>query len=128
MLDGTPSEAVRPVGGDVFRGRVQTVPDRMALDFRPVAGPDIVGPAAKQQIEAPALRSDYGVCDGRVEIPHRPSAMRVVAVFVPSAGRLDHAVERDLLDDPDLSHLMFHGISNRPRSESPSRCITGADD
>src|SRR5213592_4848273 len=43
----------------------------------------------------------------RIEIRHRPSAMRVVTVFVPSAGRLDHAVQRDLFDDLDLSHRVF---------------------
>jgi hypothetical protein len=29
----------------------------------------------------------------------------IVAAFIPSAGRLDHAVQRDVLDDPDVSHL-----------------------
>jgi hypothetical protein len=32
--------------------------------------------------------------------------MRIVAAtFVPSTGRLDDSVQRDLLDDPDLSHF-----------------------
>src|SRR5205807_7677545 len=83
-----------------------TVRYRTVLGLRPVAGEDIVGAAAKQQIEAPALRRDDSLSNGRIEIRHRPSAMRVVvAAFVPSAGRLDHAVQRDLFDDPDVSHF-----------------------
>src|SRR5262249_33480272 len=36
------------------------------------------------------------------------SAYRI-AVFVRPAGGLDHAVQRDLFDDPDLSHgVSFH--------------------
>lgn len=30
--------------------------------------------------------------------------MGIVAVFVRPAGRLDRAVQRDMFDDPDLSH------------------------
>jgi hypothetical protein len=41
----------------------------------------------------------------RIAIRHRPSAVWVVAVFVPATGSLDHAVQRDMFDDFEFSHL-----------------------
>jgi len=52
-------------GRDVFPRGVQTVRERTALDLRPEASPDIVGTAAKQQIEAFALCLGDGLCPGR---------------------------------------------------------------
>jgi hypothetical protein len=40
-----------------------------------------------------------------IAIRRRPSAIWVIAVFVPATGSLDHAVERDVFDDFEFSHL-----------------------
>jgi len=42
-----PSEALRPVGRDVFRRGVQSVGHRAVPGRRPEAGPEIVGAPAK---------------------------------------------------------------------------------
>lgn len=89
---------------------VQTVRYRTVPGLRPVVGEDIVDAAAKQQIEAAAPCLGDGLSPGGASMRYRLSAMRVVAVFVPSAGRLDHAVQRDVFDDPDLSHFEFHSV------------------
>jgi hypothetical protein len=60
--------------------------------------------AAQQQIEILAMRRNDGLSYGRVGMRHCPSAVGVVAVFARPAGGLDHAVQRDMFDDPDLSH------------------------
>jgi len=49
------------VGRDVFRRGIQTVRYRTIPGLRPEAGPDIVGAAAKQQIEDAALSLDDGL-------------------------------------------------------------------
>src|SRR5437588_6148380 len=63
----------------------------------------------------------------RIEIRHRPSAMRVVAVFVSSAGRLDHAVQRDLFDNLDLSHFESPSVRWFACSvPTPNSIVTGS--
>ena len=92
---------------ELLRG-VQALRKRTARDLGPEAGPKIVGAAAQQQIEAAALVLGDGLRPGRRAIRCHPAAMRVVAVFAASAGR-DHAVQRDVCEDPDLSHFQFPG-------------------
>src|SRR5262249_58049142 len=105
VANRTPFEALRPMGRDIFRRCVQTVRYRTVPGFRPEAGPKIVGTATKQQIEALTLYLGDGRRPGRSSVGCRPSAMGVVAVCVRSAGR-DHAVQRDMCEDSDLSHLV----------------------
>jgi hypothetical protein len=74
---------------DVFRRGVETVRDRTISGLRPVAGEDVVGAAAKQEIEALSLRLGDGFSSRGTSIRCRPSAMRiVVAAFIPPAGAL----------------------------------------
>jgi hypothetical protein len=48
-------------------------------------------------------REDRFACGG-IAIRQRPSAVWVVAVFIPAAGSLSHTVQRDMFDDFELSH------------------------
>ena len=73
---------------------------------RPITAPDIIGSAAQQQIEVVAVsrrdrRSPFGVVMRR-----HPSAVReaATAIFFRTTGALNHAVQRDLFDDSDLSY------------------------
>src|SRR5712691_9232825 len=55
-LERAPFKTFRTVGSDIFRCRIEAVRHRTARRLWPVVGPDIVGAAAKQQIEALAMR------------------------------------------------------------------------
>ena len=90
------------MGRDVFRRCVQTVRHRIILG-RPIAGKDIVGATAQQQIESVALSRDDCLPSSVIMMRHRPSAVAIV-VFVRPTGPLDHAVQRDVFDDSDRSH------------------------
>src|SRR5205085_2855330 len=81
---------------------IEAVRHRTARRLRPEARPDVVGATAKQQIEALALRGEDCVpaCGG--PIGRGPVAVGEIAVI---GGVLDHAVERDVFDDCELSHL-----------------------
>jgi hypothetical protein len=74
--------------------------NRAARRLWPEARPDIVGATAKQQIEALAMRGDDCVPASGGPIGRGPVAVGEVAVF---AGDLDHAVQRDVFDDFELS-------------------------
>ncbi len=63
------AEALRSVGGDVFRRGVNRAGERTFLHLRPEAGPEIVGAAAQQQIEVAALRLGESRCSGGTSIP-----------------------------------------------------------
>jgi poly(3-hydroxybutyrate) depolymerase len=67
----------------------------------PEARPDIVGATAKQQIEALAMRGHDCIPARGGPIGRGPVAVGEIAVL---AGDLDHAVQRDVFDDLDLSH------------------------
>src|SRR5258708_1513149 len=95
--NGPHFKAVRPVGRDIFRGRIQAVRERAARGLRPEARPDIVGASAKQQIEGLAMRREDRFSRGGIAIRQRPSAVWVVAIFIRAAGGLNHAVQRDML-------------------------------
>ena len=70
-----------------------------------------------------------GRCPSRTSIRCRPSAMRVVvAVFARSAGR-DHAVQRDVFDDFEVSHsllLSSVGIGKRSWNHACQSGVTRA--
>src|SRR4029078_9893275 len=75
---------------------------RTARRLWPEARPDIVGATAKQQIEAIALRGEDCLPASGTAIGRGPVAVGKIAVI---GGMLDHAVERDVFDDFELSHL-----------------------
>src|SRR5262245_64230759 len=51
-FERAPFQALRPVGYDILRRRIQAVRHRTLRRLRPETRPQIVGSAAKQQIEA----------------------------------------------------------------------------
>ena len=55
----------------------------------------------------------------------RPSAVGIVAVFARPAGRLDDAVQRDVFDDLDLSHVvsLFYSLPDGSQQHSLARWI-----
>jgi hypothetical protein len=54
---------------------------------------------------------DDDLSHGRIGMRRRPSAIGVVAVFARPAGGLDHAVQGDMFNDPDLSHSSLRQTS-----------------
>ena len=107
-LERAPFKTLRTVGNDIFCCRIEAVRNRTARRLWPEARPHIVGATAKQQIEALALRGDDCVPASGGPIGRGPVAVGEIAVFV---GGLDHAVQRDVFDDFELSHgvLFFLG-------------------
>src|SRR6266705_1183230 len=101
-LERAPFKTFRTVGSDKFFCRIEAVRHRTARRLWPVARPDIVGATAKQQIEALALRGDDCVPAGGAPLGRGPVAVGEIAVI---GGVLDHAVQRDVFDDFELSHL-----------------------
>lgn len=95
----------RPVGDDEFLCGVQAVRQRIAFGVRPIAGPDIVGAAAQQQIEGLAVRGEDRLADGWIAMRDGPAAVGIVAVFVGAATSLDHAIERHVFEDFDFAHM-----------------------
>ena len=95
-LERAPFQAFRPVGRDIFRRRIEAVRHRTARRLRPEARPDIVGSAAKQQIEALAMRREDCIAPSRTAIGRGPVAVGEIAVI---GGVLDHAVQRDVFDE-----------------------------
>src|ERR1051326_1004692 len=106
MLDRPPFKALRPVSRDIFRRCVQTVCHWTLRSFRPKAAEDIVGSTTQQQIESVAVCRDNGFSYRRVVMRCRPSAVLEAGtdIFLWAAGCLNHALERDVFDDPDFSH------------------------
>src|SRR5215212_3196108 len=102
VLERAPFKTFRTVGSDIFCCRIEAVRHRTARRLWPEARPEIVGATAKQQIEALAMRGDHFVPASGGPIGRGPVAVGEVAVF---AGDLDHAVQRDVFDDFELSHL-----------------------
>src|SRR6266571_364307 len=101
-LERAPCKTLRTVGSDKFCCRIEAVRHRTARRLWPEARPDIVGATAKQQIEALALRGDDCVPASGRSIGRGPVAVGEIAVI---GGVLDHAVQRDVFDDFELSHL-----------------------
>src|SRR5918911_4001434 len=101
-LERAPFKTFRTVGSDIFCCRIEAVRHRTARRLWPEARPDIVGATAKQQIEAPALRGEDCVPASGGSIGRSPVAVGEIVVI---GGVLDHAIQRDVFDDFELSHL-----------------------
>jgi hypothetical protein len=95
------------------------------------------GTRPAQEIEGIAIRRQDRLSRGGITIRRRPSAVWVVRIFVRAAGSLDHAVERDIFDDPALSHAasalnqqgrgsiqLRSGISGRGHANLAARFIS----
>src|SRR5207253_10354224 len=102
-LERAPFKTFRTVGSDKFCCRIEAVRHRTARRLWPEARPDIVGATAKQQIEALALRGDDCVPASGRSIGRGPVAVGEIVVI---GGVLDHAVQRNVLHDLELSHLL----------------------
>src|SRR5580704_3402869 len=100
-LERTPFKTFRTVGSDIFGCRIEAARHRTARCLWPEARPYIVGATAEQQIEASAMRGEEFIPASGGPIGHGPVSVGEV-VF---AGGLDHAVQRDVFDDFELSHL-----------------------
>src|ERR1700727_1822564 len=101
-LERAPFKTSRTVGSDIFCCPIDAVRHRTARRLWPEAGPDIVGATAKQQIEAPAIRGEDCISASGGAIGRGPVAVGKIAVI---GGVLDHAVQRDVFHDSELSHL-----------------------
>jgi hypothetical protein len=101
-LRRAPCQTLRTVGRDVLLRRVEAVRHRTARRLRPVARPDVVGATAEQQIEALALRGEDRLPTGGGPVGRGPVAVGEVVVI---CGVLDHAVQRDVFDDPEAFSL-----------------------
>ena len=91
--------------GDVFCRSVYRVRHCAFRGGRPKAAPDVVGSAAQQQIEIVAVSRDDGRSHLGVVVRRGPATVTVV-IFLRTAGALNHAVQRDMFDDPNLSHAV----------------------
>src|SRR6188474_2465738 len=101
-LERAPFKTFRTVGSDKFCCRIEAVRHRTARRLWPEARPEIVGATAKQQIEALAIRGEHCLPASGRPIGRGPVAVGESAVI---GGVLDHAVQRDMFDDLELSHL-----------------------
>src|SRR3982751_6026357 len=119
-LERTPLETFRAMRGDILLCRVETVHRRTARRLWPETRPDIIGATAEQQIEALAVRHEKCIPAGGSPIRRRPVAVLESVVI---RGVLNHAVQRNVLHDLELSHLLdAAGIGNRSSSHA---CHTG---
>src|SRR5207247_4787957 len=112
-LERAPFKTFRTVGSDEFCCRIEAVRHRTARRLWPEARPDIVGATAKQQIEALAIRGEHCVPASGGPVGRGPVAVGEIAVI---AGMLDHAVQRDVFDDLELSHLRLRDLGLELRS------------
>ena len=94
---------------------VAQFPAQRSARLGPETRPDIVGTAAQQQIEALALRGHDGLPSGGASIGRCPVAVGEIAVI---SGVLDHAVQRDVLDDFELPHLSLRVLGFESRRTS----------
>src|SRR5882672_1953684 len=126
-LGRPPCETFWTVGSDIFSCRIDAVRHRTARRLWPEARPDIVGATAKQQIEPLAMRGEDCISPSRAPIGRGPVAVGEIAAI---GGVLNHAVQRDMFHDLDLSHepLLFHRtllnlvyrkLENSHRASSP---------
>src|SRR5438132_13229188 len=119
-LERAPFKTFRTVGSDKFCCRIEAVRHRTARRLWPVARPDIVGATAKQQIEALAMRGEDFVAASGGSIGRGPVAVGEIAAI---GGVLDHAIQRDVFDDFELSHLSLRVPEcQHPVSTSSNAC------
>src|SRR5262249_52008309 len=116
-LERAPFKTFRTVGRDIFSCRVDAVRHRTARRLWPEARPLIVGATAKQQIEPLAILGEDYVPASRGPIGRGPVAVGEVAVV---AGDLDHAVQRDMFGDFELSHLSLRVLKSRHQVSTSS--------
>jgi hypothetical protein len=90
------------VRSDIFLGRIEAVRHRTARRLWPEVRPGIVGATAKQQIEFLAMRGEECVPASGGTIGCGPVTVGKIAVI---SGGLEHAVQRDMFHDFELSHL-----------------------
>src|SRR2546428_4999289 len=120
-LERTPCKTFRTVCRDVFRCRIEAVRHRTARRLWPEARPDIVGTTAKEQIEGLAIRGEHCVPASGGPIGRGPVAAGEIAVI---GGVLDHAVQRDVFDDCELSHLSLRVLGcQQTRSRYQVMCV-----
>src|SRR5438105_319539 len=101
-LERAPFKTFRAVGRDILRCRIDAVRHRTARRLWPVARPDIVGATAKQQIEALAMRGEDCISASGGPIGRGPVAVAEIAAI---GGVLDHAIQRDVFEDLELSNF-----------------------
>src|ERR1700739_952642 len=106
-LERAPCKTFRTVGNDIFCCRIEAVRHRTARRLWPEAGPHIIGATTKQQIVALAILGEDCISASGGPIGRGPGAVGEI-VFI--GGLLDHAVQRDMFHDPDLSHTVSLNI------------------
>src|SRR6267378_3444242 len=109
-LERAPFKTFRTVGSDIFCCRIEAVRHRTARRLWPEARPEIVGATTKQQVEALALRGSDRIPASGTPIGRGPVAVGEIAVI---GGVLDHAVQRNVFHDLQLSHLSSAGVGKR---------------
>src|SRR5580700_9876454 len=88
---------------DVFLRGVEAVSHRTARGLRPEARLAIVGVTAKQQTEALAIHREEDIPASGSPIGRAPIAVGEIVVI---GGLLDHAVQRDVFENSELSHCV----------------------
>jgi hypothetical protein len=102
-----PVELVEGARDDVFRRLVERLRNRVVALVRPVAGEDLVGPASQKHVELTGDGLANDLLRGVVHEGHGPTSVGkpVRRILLGATGRLHDAVQRDLGDCNDLSHL-----------------------
>src|SRR5262245_632500 len=122
-LGRPPCETFRTVCSDIFSRRIDAVRHRTARRLWPEARPDIVGATAKQQIKALAMRGEDCISASGSPVGRGPVAVGETVVI---GGVLDHAVQRNMFHDLDLSHAVsFHPSLRQPVAGGASGTTLG---
>ncbi len=104
-LERAPFQAFGTVGDDEFFRRIEAIRHRTARRLGPEARPVVVGAAAQQEIEALAIRGKHRIAASGGPVGCAPVAVGEVVVI---AGVLDDAIQRDVFDDFEFSHLRYN--------------------
>src|SRR5690242_3312418 len=101
-----PLQAVEGARDHVFRRFVERLCD-LAILLRPIAGEDLVGPSSQEHVELTRDSLVNGLAQGLVYEWHRPASEResVRRIFLGATGALHDAVDGELRDRDDLSHV-----------------------
>src|SRR5438552_196345 len=124
-LERAPFKTFRTVCRYYICRRIESVRHRTARRHWPEARPDIVGATAKQEIEALAIRGEHCVPASGGPVGRGPVAVGEIAVI---GGVLDHAVQRDVFDDCERSHLshpLLLGSAGTGKRSWSHACHTG---
>src|SRR5207253_2867221 len=111
------------MGDDVLRRRPEPIGERVAGGHaRPVRGPHVVGAAPDQRVVALAVRLEHEVPPLGAPVWRTP-----VRVWEPVLRRvLDHAVQRHVVDDLELSHLRLPSVSTIAGADGAESRISSA--